>query len=127
MSNKIIDWAVGIFTDFHYGSNMKKKINDLIYKYDGVLIWSYHGNTLARLNKEEGTLIVSLGGWATKSTMERLNALLQAYGVKGYPFRGYGNTRFAEHPTFCGTSITSTEEIVIELSEIPTGVYNYEQ
>lgn len=126
MSNKIIDWAVGIFTDFHYGSNMKKKINDLVYQNGDNIVWSFHGNILAKHNTKENTLTLTLSGWPSKSTMTRLNALLQAFGVKGNPFSGYSNTRFAEHPKFCGTGITSTEEIVIKLSEIPTGVYNYE-
>ena len=125
--SKIIDWAVGIFTDFHYGVNVKKKVNDLVYKHNENIVWSFHGNIIAKLNTNEDVITVSLGGWATKSSMDRLNTMLRKLGVKGHPFRGYGNTRFAEHPTFCGTPISETEEIPLKLSEIKAGVYNYEQ
>ena len=126
MNNKSIDWAVDVFVNFNYGNVIKKKVNDMVYQNGDCIVWNFHGNTIAKANTTDNTIMVTLNGWAAKSTMERLNALLQALGVKGHPFRGYGTTRHSSKPTFCGTPISDTEEIVIKLEDIPTGAYNYE-
>ena len=124
--SKIIDWAVDIFTNFDYGNRIRKKVNDCIYQHEGTIVWSFHGNIIAKADIKNGTVIVGLGGWPTKSSMDRLNTLLRELGIKGHPFRGYGTRMFASHPTFCGTSITPNQEIVLKLTDIPTGVYDYE-
>lgn len=126
MSNKSIDWAVNIFANFDYGNAIKRKVNDMIYQDGDYIVWTFHGNIIAKANLKANTVMVTLCGWAAKSTMERLNTLLNVLGVKGHPFRGYGSTRHTSKPTFCGTSISDTEEIIIRLADIPTGVYNYE-
>ena len=131
--SKIVDWAVDTFVNFNSGSAIRKKVNDMVYQYMDCIIWNFHGNTIAKRNIKDDTVMMTLCGWPTKSTMDRLNTLCQKLGIKGYPFRGYvmitnqKNRDGISKATFCGNPIGDTEEIVIKLSDIDTGVYNYEQ
>lgn len=65
-----------------------------------------HGNEIARIT-DEGKLEVSLAGWPTVTTRERVNGILAEFGCEGRIFQHKGEQMFG------GRAISSTEWIVI--------------
>lgn len=122
--NKQVSTVINKFINFNYGDKPCKRGNDSIVQQDKNIVWLYHDNIIASANLEERKLLLSLAGFPTKSTMERLNMLLQEMGVRGYPFRGYGTTRYPPHPVFCGNPIDWRDNILIDVNAIKAGVYN---
>lgn len=122
--NKQIEWIVDKFINFNYGDAIRKKSRDMVFQDDKTVVWTYHGITIAKANLVTEEVMLTLAGWPTKSTMERLNALCNKIGIEGNPFRGYGTTRFNAHPTFCGTPIKEDEQINLSMQAIANGAYN---
>lgn len=83
-----------------------KRKNDTVYFVPSLdnIVWTYHGNAIARRNVQTGDVICSLAGWPTLTTMTRLNCLCEEYHCTRF-FRGYGTSRYDAHPTFGGQDI----------------------
>ena len=68
-----------------------------------------HGNLIAK--RKGNQLMVTLAGWDTPTTKERVNGLLSIMGCKGKFYTRKGQTYFEE------AAIDSDTEITIDLSE----------
>ena len=116
----LVDRMIHIFMNFDRTSKRLyyKYVNDVVFCHNDVVMWTFHNNHIAKQDYVNNTLTVSLAGWPTMSTMTRLNNLLYKFGSNKECFKGYGNSRFLAHPTFCGTPIEVDEEIILELPTI---------
>ena len=70
---------------------------------DGNYVW-LHGNTIA-YRGEHGEVYVTLAGWGSPTTRDRLNAICDAYG-RGRPF---SQKRFVQY--FDGREISADDKI----------------
>lgn len=60
-----------------FRKGFSKKISNT--ETDGVSVW-LHGNRIAWRN-QDNTLSITLAGWGTPTTRERLNGILEAHGI----------------------------------------------
>ena len=60
-----------------FRKGFSKKISNT--ETDGVSVW-LHGNRIAWRN-QDNTISITLAGWGTPTTRERLNGILEAHGI----------------------------------------------
>lgn len=75
---------------------------------DGESVW-LHGNLIARLTNHRTELELTLAGWNTPTTRERLNGIMEVFGI---------NSRFHQQnweAMFDGREIAADDTICIQL------------
>jgi hypothetical protein len=73
-----------------FAQGKKKKVGNT--ETDGNSFW-LHNNKIAKI--EGGILLISFAGWATSTTRERINGILQAFGIKARTSISKGNVKIA--------------------------------
>lgn len=70
-------------------------------------IFRLHGNTIATYEPETGELFISHCGWETNTTKERLNGILDFFGLPGIYQKNF-RWLFANGEEFTGTKVFQT-------------------
>lgn len=68
------------------GRTFKEKNTEVFKERDGTFALSLHGNIVAAVKHDTRALALSLCGWNTPTTRERLNGVLSTFGVRGAGF-----------------------------------------
>ena len=76
---------------------------------EGYIVMSLHGNIIAKRGMMDTQIQVTLAGWGTPTTRERVNGLLTEYGVSaGFYQRNhlqyYGGTDHSANPSIDSTA-----------------------
>lgn len=136
MARKQIEWAVNTFLEvaknpdnIKYIANVHKKNDTIVHalKQEGKTIgvtWLLHGNRIATIDLAHNLIHLSLAGYPSKSTMERLNELCVAIGLNPYAFTGYtASFRWSvAKPCFMGERIECDEIITLPLKDFKANV-----